>query len=113
MRRFAVALSRLDGVEARVDAEVLREIAENGAKSVGVGCDVGAVPEDAALGCLGDGGEDTHEGGLACAVGAEKTEDAGFEREAEAVEGAMAAAVLLADVFDDKVQWISREAVQG
>ncbi len=97
-------LKKLDSVKVRVDAKVLRKIAQHGTKRVGILRNVSSIPKHAAFACSGDGSENAHERRLASSVGPEQAEDAGLHGEAEVAKSTMAAAILLADIFDNKVQ---------
>src|SRR4029077_18702676 len=89
--------------EIRIDAEILRQIAEDRAEGIGILADVFVIPKDAAGSWLRDGGEDTHERGLTGAIGTEEAENAGAERELEIAEGGDVAAVGLADGLDGEI----------
>jgi hypothetical protein len=69
-------LEEFIGGEMGIDAEILRQIAENGSEWIGRREDVQVIPVDGASGGARDGGKDAHEGGLAGAVGSQKPENA-------------------------------------
>ena len=87
-------VEEFDGAKIGVDAEVLRKVAEDGAKSVGIASNVGVVPEDAAGGGLRDGGEDAHESGFAGTVRAEEAENAGLQGKLNAAKRLHATAIV-------------------
>ena len=93
-----------DRVQIGIDAEILREVAERRAQSIGIGGQVGAIPHHAAFGGARDGGQDAHQRGLACAVGAEQSEHARAELQGEVAQRPVSATVTLADILDRELQ---------
>ncbi|KML46587.1 hypothetical protein VL15_35280 [Burkholderia cepacia] len=91
---------RLANSEERVEDEFLRHDAECAARTTEVLDDVVAAHRDTAFVGPGKPGEDADERGLACAVGAEQTEELAFlDRQADALER-LKRFVALLDVTD-------------
>ena len=97
-------LQELDRIQVGVNAEILRQIAEDGAHGIRVYGQVDVVPCDLARSGASDGGEDAHQCGLAGPVWTQQAQYAGSEFEAEVAQGKNIVAVLLADVVDDQLQ---------
>ena len=76
------------------------------ADCVGLMCQVRVIPQNAALGCARDGGEDAHERGLAGAVRTEQAEHAGPQLKTEVTQRPNIAAILLAHALDAQLQWV-------
>lgn len=102
---------KLNSVQVGIYAEVVRKISECGAQIVGVGCEVGTIPNDAAFCSAGYGGEDAHERRLTGAVGPEQSQCAGTELQGEIAQGPVSGAVALADVFDRELQEASERSL--
>ena len=93
-------VQELDGGDARVHAEVLRQVAELAAHGIGVREHVDAVEGHAARVRVLQRRDRPHQRRLARPVGAEKPEHADPDVEADPVQGAHAVRVGLGEAFD-------------
>ena len=96
--------------QLRIDAEILRQIAQHRAYTVGRADDVGAVPAHRAAGGAGDRSEDTHQGRLARPVRPEQPEHAGVNRQREIAETPEISRILFAQVVDDELHVVTPRA---
>ena len=107
-------VEELERRELRVDAEILRQVAERLAQRVGLLRQVDAVPQHAARARPRDGGEDAHERGLAGAVRAQEPGDPGRECERELRQRPAATGITLAERFDGELHEVPpRTGVAG
>jgi len=93
-------IQEIEGGHFRIDTEFLGEIAEETAGGVFVGDEVERIEMSAAGIGLEQGGENFHERGFACAIGAEQAEHAGRNFETHAAEGANAAGIGLREILN-------------
>ena len=98
--KYGEVVEHVDGGHLRVDAELLRQIAEHLAHFVLLLEDVDAVERDGAgIGVL-QGGDGAHEGALAGAVRAEQSEHVIADGEGDVLEGANAVGISLGEIGD-------------
>ncbi len=96
-------LKKLNRVQIGIDAEVLRQITENGTECIGGARDVDAVPEHAAFGGPGNRGQNAHQRGLAGAVGSQQAKHARFQFQTEVAQGDNALAISLGYILNGKL----------
>jgi uncharacterized protein YneR len=100
----------------RIDAEVLREIAERAAQLVGRFCDVAPVEADCSAAGPRYRGEHAHKRGFSSAVGAEQPENPGFESQREVanrVDGTVAFVQSLDLEFHRRIYALRRRVVSA
>jgi hypothetical protein len=102
---------KFESGEMRINAKVLRQVTQNHAQRIRRRQDICVVPKYTAARGPSDSGEDTHQRGLSCAIGTEKTQNARTQLQVDVLQPPNISTILFSNRVDEEMH--TCEALRG